>query len=263
MSDKIPKAVILAGGKGTRLAEETDLRPKPMIEIGGKPVLWHVMKIYSAYGVTEFVICLGYKGYMIKEYFVNYYLHTADVAVDLHRRSVDIHRSDCEPWRVHLIDTGEETMTGGRLKRVRQYLEGDEEFFLTYGDGVADVDITALLQFHRQQRRWATVTAVRPLGRFGSLSIEGQRVTTFKEKPLGDGGWINGGFFVLTPKVFDLISGDDCVWEQEPLARLAADGQLAAYCHQGFWQPMDTLREKQVLESAWQSSEGAPWRVWQ
>ena len=258
----MPKAVILAGGKGTRLAEETELRPKPMVEIGGKPILWHIMKLYAAYGVTEFIICLGYKGYLIKEYFLNYCLHTADVAVDLRTRCVEIHRSDTEPWKVHLIETGENTMTGGRLARIRPYVEGDPEFFLTYGDGLADIDIAALLAFHREQKRAATITAVHSLARFGSLSLEGPGATSFREKPQGSGDWINGGFFVLTPQVFSLISGDDCVWEQEPLSRLAASGALAAYRHTGFWQPMDTLREKHELQALWQSPKGAPWKVW-
>jgi glucose-1-phosphate cytidylyltransferase len=262
MAGKMPKAVILAGGKGTRLAEETELRPKPMVEIGGKPVLWHIMKIYAAFGVTEFVICLGYKGYLIKEFFVNYYLHTADVMIDLQRRAVEIHHSDSEPWKIHLIETGENTMTGGRLARIRPYVDGDPEFFLTYGDGVADIDIDALLAFHRQQGRAATITAVYSLARFGSLSLAGNDVTAFREKPQSTGDWINGGFFVLTPEVFPLISGDDCVWEQEPLSRLAAEGRLAAFRHTGFWQPMDTLREKHVLQSLWQSPQGAPWKVW-
>ena len=262
MLDKMPKAVILAGGKGTRLAEETDLRPKPMIEIGGRPILWHIMKTYAAYGVNEFIICLGYKGYLIKEYFVNYYMHTSDVVVDLRGRSVDVPRSDSEPWKVHLIDTGDDTMTGGRLKRILPYLQGDREFFLTYGDGLANVNIAALLDFHRRHGRWGTVTAVRPLGRFGSLALEGDLATSFFEKPPGDGGWINGGFFVLTPPVFPLIQGDKTVFEQEPLSRMAAEGQLAAYRHSGFWQPMDTLREKLWLQSLWESAEGAPWKVW-
>jgi glucose-1-phosphate cytidylyltransferase len=262
MQDRSPKAVILAGGKGTRLSEETDLRPKPMVEIGGKPILWHIMKIYAAHGVTEFIICLGYKGYLIKEYFLNYYLHTADVVIDLQRQGVEVHRSDSEPWRIHLIETGEDTMTGGRLKRVAPYLEGEREFFMTYGDGVANINICALLNFHRQQGKSATITAVHSLARFGSLALKGDDVSSFREKPQEEAAWINGGFFVLSPKVFSLISGDGCVWEQEPLSRLAADGQLAAFRHAGFWQPMDTLREKQMLQSHWQSPQGAPWKVW-
>ena len=262
MAGRMLKAVILAGGKGTRLAEETELRPKPMVEIGGKPILWHIMKIYAAYGVTEFIICLGYKGYLIKEYFLNYYLHTDDVMVDLQSRAVEVHRSHGEPWKIHLIETGEDTMTGGRLKRVLPYLKGDDEFFMTYGDGVANIDIGALLEFHRREGKWATITAVHSLARFGSLTLDENGVTAFREKPQEEAAWINGGFFVLSPKVFDLISGDDCVWEQDPLSRLAADGQLAAYRHAGFWQPMDTLREKQMLQSLWQSSQGAPWKVW-
>jgi len=254
------KAVILAGGLGTRLSEETDVRPKPMVEIGGYPIIWHIMKIYYRYGVRDFVVCLGYKGYMIKEYFVNYWRHASDVTVNTRTGDVSVHRHFSEDWNVSLIDTGQNTMTGGRLRRVREHL-GDEDFFLTYGDGVADVDIDALLSFHHRQNKLATITAVRPPGRFGALHIEDGVVSRFLEKPDGDGGVINGGFFVLSPKVIDLISDDDTVWEREPLERLAADGQLSAYLHDGFWQPMDTLRDKHQLEQLWDKG-AAPWKLW-
>jgi glucose-1-phosphate cytidylyltransferase len=233
-----------------------------MVEIGGKPILWHIMKIYAAHGVSEFIICLGYKGYLIKEYFLNYYYHTADLVIDLQTSAVEVHRAGSEPWRIHLIETGDDTMTGGRLGRVAPYLDGDQEFFLTYGDGLSNIDISALLEFHRRQGKWATITAVHSLARFGSLALNGNAVNSFREKPQEEAAWINGGFFVLSPQVFPLISGDDCVWEQEPLSRLASSGQLAAYRHSGFWQPMDTLREKQLLQSLWQSPQGAPWKVW-
>jgi glucose-1-phosphate cytidylyltransferase len=254
------KAVILAGGFGTRISEESELRPKPMIEIGGRPILWHIMKIFLYHGIDEFVICLGYKGYMIKEYFSNYGLHLSDVTFDFVIQQTMIHRRNVEPWKITLIDTGEQTMTGGRLKRVRSYL-GDEPFYMTYGDGVADIDIRALTAFHENHGADATVTAVQPAGRFGALKIDGDAVKGFQEKPSGDGGWINGGFFVLHPRVLDRVEGDSTVWEQEPLERLAADGQLHAYCHRGFWQAMDTLRDKRQLEELWVKGL-APWRQW-
>jgi glucose-1-phosphate cytidylyltransferase len=254
------KAVILAGGFGSRLSEETTVRPKPMVEIGGKPILWHIMKIYAAHGIEDFIVCLGYKGYLIKEYFANYYLHTCDVSFDLAKGSLEIHRSQAEPWRVTLVDTGEDTMTGGRLKRVLPYV-GDEDFLFTYGDGLADIDITALIAFHRSHGKRATVTAVQPPGRFGALEVDGDAVTAFKEKPRGDGSWTNGGFFVLSPGVDGYLERDDTVWEQEPMQRLAAEGQLASYRHDGFWQAMDTIRDRNHLERLWSSGE-APWRVW-
>jgi glucose-1-phosphate cytidylyltransferase len=254
------KAVILAGGFGTRLSEESRLRPKPMVEIGGSPVLWHIMKIYSAHGIDEFIVCLGYKGYLIKEYFANYSLHTSDITLDLARNTTEIHRRYAEPWRITLVDTGEDTQTGGRLGRVRRYV-ADETFCFTYGDGVSDVDVTALIEFHRRQGRLATVTAVQPPGRFGAMDIEGQRITRFEEKPQGDGSWISGGFFVLEPGVFDYVDGDETVWERGPMERLARDGQMSAYVHRGFWQPMDTLRDKTRLEELW-STGNAPWKVW-
>ncbi|WP_372622866.1 glucose-1-phosphate cytidylyltransferase [Falsiroseomonas sp.] len=255
------KAVILAGGRGTRLAEETSLRPKPMVEIGGRPILWHIMKIYAAHGVTDFVICLGYKGWQIKEWFLNYRLHSSDIAIDLATGQVELLRPAAEPWRVTLVDTGEDTMTGGRLKRVAPHLAGEDDFCMTYGDGVADVDVAALVAFHRAHRRLATVTAVAPPGRFGALSRAGARVDAFTEKPPGDGGTINGGFFVLSPRVLERIAGDATLWENEPLTTLAADGELRAYDHRGFWQPMDTLRDRELLERLW-ASGNAPWRVW-
>ena len=254
------KAVILAGGLGSRLSEETTLRPKPMVEIGGKPILWHIMKIYAAHGIDEFVVCLGYKGYVIKEWFANYALHTSDVTFDLRTGDMDVHHSTTEPWRVTLVDTGEETMTGGRLKRVLPYV-GDETFCLTYGDGVSDVDVTALIAHHRATGGLATVTAVQPSGRFGALEVADGRVSGFLEKPRGDGAWINGGFFVLEPGVGRYISGDETVWEREPLERLARDGQLVPYYHEGFWHAMDTIRERQELEALWASGD-APWCVW-
>jgi glucose-1-phosphate cytidylyltransferase len=254
------KAVILAGGLGTRISEETQVRPKPMVEIGGRPVLWHVMKIYSAHGIHEFIICLGYRGYMIKEYFANYFLHMSDVSFNMKDNSMEVHHRSAEPWRVTLVDTGEATATGGRLKRIRNYI-GDEPFCFTYGDGLSDVDITASLQFHRSQKTLATVTAVQPPGRFGALDLERNRITGFREKPHGDGGWINGGFFVLAPGVFDYVEGDATVWEQQPLERLAHEGQLSAFRHRGFWQPMDTLRDRTLLENLWASGT-PPWKVW-
>ena len=254
------RAVILAGGLGSRIGKETSTRPKPMIEIGGKPILWHIMKIYSMHGINDFIICLGYKGYLIKEYFANYFLHTADVTIDLEHNSVDIHHGRAEPWRITLIDTGQTTMTGGRLKAIRPYLDEDEAFCFTYGDGVANIDVSALVAFHRSHGKRATITAVAPPGRFGALEFEGDLVVNFREKPAGDGGLINGGFFVAHPSVLDLVSGPDTVWEQEPLEALAHGHELAAYRHDGFWQPMDTLRDKQHLEQLWES--GAPWKVW-
>jgi glucose-1-phosphate cytidylyltransferase len=251
------KAVILAGGLGSRISEETEVRPKPMIEIGSKPILWHIMKLYAAYGITDFVVCLGYKGYVIKEFFANYYLHSCDVTFDLAKNSVEVHQSNAEPWRVTLVDTGEATMTGGRLARVLRYV-GDGEFCFTYGDGIADIDIGALVEFHRRQGTLATVTAVQPPGRFGALEIEGRRVTGFTEKPQGDGGWINGGFFVLSPEVGRYLAGDATIWEREPLEALAREGQLAVYEHPGFWQPMDTQRDMRQLQEIWASGH-APW----
>ena len=255
------KAVILAGGLGTRISEETHLKPKPMIEIGGKPILWHIMKLYSHYGINEFVICCGYKGYVIKEYFANYFLHTSDVTFDMNDNSMAVHSRKAEPWKVTLVDTGESTLTGGRLARVKQYLNADEPFCFTYGDGVADVNIGELISYHLSQGRKATLTAVQPPGRFGSLAFERRRVIRFEEKPQGDGSWINGGFFVLDRSVIDLIDGDFTTWEQEPLKCLANTGQLSAYHHEGFWQPMDTLRDKNLLEELWSTGQ-APWNVW-
>lgn len=255
------KLVLLAGGLGTRISEETQVRPKPMVEIGGKPILWHIMKLYATYGIREFVVCLGYRGYMIKEYFANYFIHTSDVTIDLGSNQIEVHERKAEPWRVTLVDTGESTMTGGRLKRVASYL-GNEDFCMTYGDGLGDVDIPRLLEFHRAQGCLATVTAVQPPGRFGTLETSGNRVKSFLEKPIGDGGWINGGFFVLSPQALEHVRGDETIWEREPLERLAASGQLAAYRHGGFWQPMDTLRDKIHLEELWNSGE-APWKVWE
>ncbi|GLO12637.1 glucose-1-phosphate cytidylyltransferase [Pseudomonas putida] len=254
------KAVILAGGLGTRISEESHLRPKPMIEIGGKPIIWHIMKIYSHYGINDFVICLGYKGYVIKEYFANYFLHMSDVTFDMSENQMHIHNRHAEPWRVTLVDTGENTATGGRLKRVRDYV-GDETFCLTYGDGVADVDLPALIDFHNRHGKLATVTAVQPPGRYGALDVRGEQVHGFQEKPLGDGGWINGGFFVLEPGVFDYIEGDATTWEYEPMRALAQDGQLMTHVHRGFWQAMDTLRDRSYLEERWKADE-AQWRIW-
>jgi glucose-1-phosphate cytidylyltransferase len=244
------------------LAEETGVKPKPMVDIGSKPILWHILKLYSNHGITEFVICLGYKGYVIKEYFANYFLHSSDVTFDLANNSMDVHHKKSEPWKVTLIDTGEETMIGGRIKRIIDYVKDDECFCLTYGDGVSDIDIDASIKFHRQEGRLATVSAVQPPGRFGAIEMDGSRVTGFKEKPQGDGGWINGGFFVLSPKVVDYIEGDATVWEKEPMENLAKDGELSVYMHDGFWHPMDTLRDKRYLESLWQSGK-APWKLWQ
>jgi glucose-1-phosphate cytidylyltransferase len=256
------KAVILAGGLGTRISEETHLKPKPMIEIGGKPILWHILKIYAQHGVRDFVICCGYKGYVIKEYFANYFLHNSDVTFDLSKNSMEVHQRFSEPWRVTLVDTGEETMTGGRLRRVASYIQDEESFFFTYGDGVANIDISASLAFHRNHGKPATLTAVYPPGRFGALDItENSAVRTFEEKPRGDGGMINGGFFVLSPKVLSLLDSDQTIWERKPLEQLAHDGELMAYQHKGFWQPMDTLRDKMLLEELWASGQ-APWKAW-
>lgn len=254
------KAVILAGGLGTRISEETHLKPKPMIEIGNKPILWHIMKLFSAHGIEDFIICCGYKGYLIKEYFVNYFLHMSDVTVDLSTNEMHVHRRFAEPWKVTLIDTGENTMTGGRLKRVRSYL-GDDDFCFTYGDGLGDINITDLIRFHKEKALLATLTATQPPGRFGVLSLKDEHIMSFREKPQDGGGWVNGGFFVLSPKVIDYIEGDSTVWEREPMERLAREGQFAAYLHKGFWQPMDTLRDKIRLEELWQSGS-APWKVW-
>lgn len=256
------KAVILAGGYGTRISEESSVRPKPMVEIGGKPILWHIMKIYSSHGVDDFIICCGYKAYMVKEYFANYFLHMADVTFDMKQNHMQVHHATAEPWKVTLVDTGEKTMTGGRLKRVRDYV-GDETFCFTYGDGVSDINISALIEFHYRQNTLATLTSVQPPGRFGlfSLAYEQNKVKTFREKPDGDGAWVNGGFFVLEPSVINHIEDDMVIWEKEPLEQLAQQGELSAYRHHGFWQPMDTLRDKQVLENMWQSGD-APWKVW-
>ena len=254
------KAVILAGGLGTRLSEETGSRPKPMVEIGGRPILWHIMKIYSHYGVQDFIICLGYKGYMIKEYFSNYFLHMSDVTIDIANNSMKVHQNNAEPWSVTLVDTGESTMTGGRLKRVRAYLN-NETFCMTYGDGVGNVNIEALLAFHRTHGKMATLTATQPPGRFGALDLDGSRIASFQEKPHGDGSWINGGFFVLETGVIDYITDDSTLWEKEPMERLAQNHQLHAFLHKGFWQPMDTLRDKVHLEELWNSGK-APWKIW-
>ncbi|OPY32664.1 MAG: UTP--glucose-1-phosphate uridylyltransferase AglF [Methanomassiliicoccales archaeon PtaU1.Bin124] len=255
------KVVILAGGMGTRLSEETVVRPKPMVEIGGMPILWHIMKIYSHYGYNDFVICLGYKGYMIKEYFTNYFYHMSDITVDLQNNKVEIHKNEAEPWKVTLVDTGDETMTGGRIKRVQKYV-GDERFMLTYGDGVSNVDINDLVKFHKKKKKLATLTAIRPAGRFGALNMSSDgSVKDFIEKPKGDGDYVNGGFFVLEPEVFDLIDGDSTIWERKPLETLAQEGQLSAYRHDGFWAPMDTLRDKNYLEGLWTKNQ-APWKMW-
>ena len=255
------KAVILAGGLGTRISEETHLKPKPMVEIGGKPILWHIMKLYSAHGVNDFVICCGYRGYLIKEYFANYFLHMSDVTFDMQHNDMEVHQRNAEPWRVTLVDTGEETLTGGRLKRVADHIGDEEAICFTYGDGVADVDIARQIAFHRQHGKLATITAVQPPGRYGALHIEGDRVAGFTEKPRGDGGLINGGFFVLSPKCLDLIADDRSSWEGQPLTQLAEQGQLMAFAHNGFWQPMDTLRDKNHLDALWDSGK-APWKTW-
>ena len=255
------KAVILAGGLGTRIAEESHLKPKPMIEIGGKPILWHVLKMYSAHGVNEFVICCGYKGYVIKEYFANYFLHMSDVTFDMASNHMEVHHKHAEPWRVTLVDTGDDTQTGGRLKRVADYVKGDDAFCFTYGDGVSDIDISQLIAFHKQHGKLATITAVQPPGRYGALQMTGSLVQGFTEKPRGDGGLINGGFFVMSPRCLDRIADDSTSWEGDPLSGLAADGELMAFEHKGYWQPMDTLREKNILEALWLSGR-APWKVW-
>lgn len=255
------KAVIMAGGLGTRFAEETDVKPKPMIEIGGMPIIWHVMKIYSTHGINDFVICLGHKGYIIKEYFSNYFLHMSNVTLDMKHNNMEVHNAAAEPWRVTLIDTGEKTMIGGRIKRILPYLGDDKEFCLTYGDGVGDVDVSAAIDLHRREGRLATVTATQPPGRFGAIDYQGNRVIKFQEKPIGDGGWINGGFFVLSPQVGNYIKDDATVWEQEPMQKLAEEGELSVYFHGGFWQPMDTLRDKRHLEDLWVSDK-APWKTW-
>ncbi|MCX7100554.1 MAG: glucose-1-phosphate cytidylyltransferase [Methylobacter sp.] len=254
------KAIILAGGLGTRISEETSTRPKPMVEIGGKPILWHIMKTYSAHGIHDFIICCGYKGYVIKEYFANYFLHMSDVTFDMQSNQMEVHQRNAEPWRVTLVDTGEETMTGGRIKRVAEYVK-DEDFCCTYGDGIGDINITELIKFHKQQGKLATLTATQPPGRFGALNLNGSNVVSFQEKPQGDGSWINGGFFVLSPKVLNYIKDDQSVWEREPMEQLAKEGQMGAHFHSGFWQPMDTLRDKIHLEELWASGK-APWKIW-
>ena len=255
------KAVILAGGFGTRISEETNLKPKPMIEIGGMPILWHIMKIYSSYGINEFVICCGYKGYVVKEYFANYFLHMSDVTFDMKNNKMKVNQKFAESWKVTLVDTGLNTMTGGRLKKIQKYLD-NETFCFTYGDGLCDVNISKLIDFHKNNKTIATVTAIQPPGRFGALNISENKITSFKEKPAGDGNWINGGFFVLDPKVFDYIEGDSTVWEIDPLEKLANENQLAAYKHSGFWQPLDTLRDRNILEELWNSKK-APWNIWE
>jgi glucose-1-phosphate cytidylyltransferase len=255
------KAIILAGGLGTRISEETHLKPKPMIDIGGFPILWHIMKIYSSHGVNDFLICCGYKGYVIKEYFANYFLHMSDVTIDMNSNQMEVHHKKAEPWRVTLVDTGENTQTGGRLKRVSHYVRNDDFFCFTYGDGVADVDITKQILFHKQHEKLATVTAVQPPGRYGALIREGKSVKGFQEKPLGDGAWINGGFFILSPKVIDYIEGDQSAWEGYPLETIARNGELESFEHKGFWQPMDTLRDKNQLEDLWSTGK-APWKTW-
>lgn len=255
------KAVLLAGGLGTRISEETHLRPKPMIEIGGKPIIWHIMKMYSSHGVNEFVICCGYKGYLIKEYFSNYFLHQSDVTFDISKNDVEIHNHSSEPWKITLIDTGDHSMTGGRLKRVKEFIKDEEFFFFTYGDGLSDLDISKTINFHLKHKKLATITAVKPPGRYGALEIEDNRVKSFIEKPSGDGSYINGGFFVLSPKVIEFIDNDNSIWEQEPLQELAKKSELMAFYHDGFWQPMDTLREKNILDDLWVSGK-APWKKW-
>jgi len=255
------KAIILAGGLGTRISEETHVKPKPMIEIGGKPILWHIMKLYSAHGINEFIVCCGYKGYIIKEYFANYFLHMSDVTFDMMENEMQVHQRNAEPWKVTLIDTGENTLTGGRLRRVADYVKDDDAFCFTYGDGISDIDISALMNFHRKHKKLATITAVQPPGRYGSIDIQNDLVNNFIEKPKGDGGWINGGFFVLSPKCIDYIDSDQSSWEGNPLEKLAKEAQLGAFMHKGFWQPMDTLRDKNLLEELWGSGH-APWKKW-
>jgi glucose-1-phosphate cytidylyltransferase len=256
------KAVILAGGKGTRISEESQLKPKPMIEIGHRPILWHIMKLYSAAGINDFVVCLGYRGYVIKEYFANYFLHMSNVTIDMSNNKMEVHAAHAEPWRVTLLETGYDTMTGGRLKRTKQFLEGETEFCFTYGDGVSDVDIAGSIAFHRQQQKLLTVTAVQPPGRYGSLQFEANGTTRFQEKPQGDGQWLNGGFFVASPRILDYIPGDPTIFEREPMETLGAEGQLAGFLHRGFWHAMDTLRDKEHLEGLWSSGK-APWKTWQ
>jgi glucose-1-phosphate cytidylyltransferase len=255
------KAVILAGGMGTRISEETSVRPKPMIEIGNMPLLWHIMKIYSFFGINDFIVCCGYKGYVIKEYFANYFLHMSDVTFDMKSNKLEVHNHKAEPWSITLIDTGEHSMTGGRLKRVAKYLQTEESFCFTYGDGLANINLRELITFHKNHGKLATVTAVQPAGRYGALELSGSNVIGFVEKPRGDGGWINGGFFILSPRCIELIQGDECVWESGPLNTLAKKGELEAFFHKGFWQPMDTLRDKNQLEELWSTGK-APWRVW-
>jgi glucose-1-phosphate cytidylyltransferase len=255
------KAVILAGGLGTRLSEETTIRPKPMVEIGGKPILWHILKSYSSHGINDFVICCGYKGYIIKEFFANYFLHTSDVTFDMHYNTMEVHQRNAEPWRVTVVDTGDSTMTGGRLKRVRRYIENEDAFCFTYGDGVSDIDIAASIEFHKQHGKLATMTAVQPPGRFGAIELDATRISSFKEKPMGDGNWVNGGYFVLSPKVLQYIEDDATTWEKEPMEALAKEGQIHAFKHDGFWQPMDTLRDRVLLEDLWQNDK-APWKRW-
>jgi len=254
------KCVILAGGFGTRITEETNLKPKPMIEIGGMPILWHIMKIYSTYGINDFIICCGYKGYVIKEYFANYFLHMSDVTFDMKQNKMEVHRKFAEDWKVTLVDTGLDTMTGGRLKRVKNFLE-NETFCFTYGDGLSDVNIKDLINFHRNQKTLVTLTAIQPPGKFGALNIENNKISTFREKPLGDGNWVNGGYFILEPEVFDYIEGDSTIWEREPLEKLSQEGRLSAYKHKGFWHPMDTLYDKNQLEQMWNSGK-SPWKIW-
>jgi glucose-1-phosphate cytidylyltransferase len=256
------KAVVLAGGLGSRLSEETTARPKPMVEIGGKPILWHILKIYSSYGINDFIICLGYKGYMVKEYFANYHLHTSDLTIDLANNRYETHQNTAEPWRVTLVDTGDATMTGGRLRRVREYLKDEETFCFTYGDGLSNIDVNKLIEFHKKQGTLATVTAAQPSGRFGGLTLAGEKVASFMEKPQGDGRWVSSGFFVLSPKIFDYLDSDSTIWEREPVERLAREGQLSAYKHTGFFQPMDTMFDRNLLEQHWASGH-APWKVWE
>ena len=255
------KAVILAGGLGTRISEESVLRPKPMIEIGGKPILWHIMKLYASHGVHDFIICCGYKGYMIKEYFANYFIHNSDITFDLKSNKMEIHQNSTEPWKVTVVDTGEETMTGGRLKRIKSYLEPGENFCFTYGDGVSDVNIRETIEFHKSHGKLSSITAVQPPGRYGALMMKGSRVESFLEKPKGDGGYINGGFFILNSQVVNYVESDSTIWEKEPMEKLAAEGQMEAYVHNGFWQAMDTLRDKKYLEELWSSGK-APWKLW-